>query len=54
LESLAFLGEDNPSLSFIKEVIDEFNNSYTSDRVLVWLSKLGSVLILNGIYGIKK
>jgi TIR domain len=44
LESLAFLGKDNPSLSFIKEVIDEFNKSYTSDQVLVWFSKLGSVL----------
>ncbi|KGA95646.1 membrane protein [Alkalihalobacillus alcalophilus ATCC 27647 = CGMCC 1.3604] len=44
LESLAFLGEDHPSLSFIKEVIDEFDKSYTSDEVLAWLSKLGSVL----------
>lgn len=44
LESLAFLGEDHPSLSFIKEVIDEFDKSYTSDEVLAWLSKIGSVL----------
>lgn len=44
LESLAYLGEDHPSLSFIKEVIDEFDKSYTSDEVLSWFSKLGSVL----------
>ncbi|WP_269772980.1 toll/interleukin-1 receptor domain-containing protein [Bacillus safensis] len=44
LESLAFLGEDHPSLFFIKEVIDEFDKSYTSDKVLSWFSKLGSVL----------
>lgn len=44
LESLAYLGEDHPSLSFIKEVIDEFDKSYTSNDVLSWFSKLASVL----------
>ncbi|GIN72394.1 hypothetical protein J14TS2_28690 [Bacillus sp. J14TS2] len=44
LESLAYLGEDHPSLPFIKEVIDDFTKFYTSEEVLSWFSKLRSVL----------
>lgn len=44
LECLAYLGENHPSLTFIKEVVDEFVKSFSSKDVLLWFSRLESIL----------
>ena len=44
LECLAYLGESHPSLTFIKEVIDEFDKSFSSKEVLLWFNRLESIL----------
>ena len=44
LECLAYLGENHPSFSFIKELLDEFDKSYTSTEILSWFNRLVSIL----------
>jgi hypothetical protein len=44
LESLAYLGESHPSLVFIKEVLDDFNKSFSSLDIFVWFSSLERIL----------
>jgi hypothetical protein len=44
LESLGYLGENHLSFSFIKEVLEEFDKSFSSNEVLTWFSKLESIL----------
>jgi len=44
LECLSYLGENHPSLTFIKEILDEFDKSYTSIEILSWFSRLESIL----------
>jgi|tagenome__1003787_1003787.scaffolds.fasta_scaffold17508338_1 hypothetical protein len=44
LECLAYLGESHPSLTFIKEVLEEFDKPFSSKDVLLWFNRLGSIL----------
>ncbi|WP_238941970.1 DUF4062 domain-containing protein [Bacillus sp. REN10] len=44
LECLAYLGEGHPSISFIKEVLDEYKNSFSQIEILQWFSKVETVL----------
>ncbi|WP_440705955.1 toll/interleukin-1 receptor domain-containing protein [Heyndrickxia oleronia] len=44
LESLSYLGESHPSLSFIKEVLDEFDKSAPLSDILLWFNRLEGVL----------
>jgi hypothetical protein len=44
LECLVYLGENHPSVSFIKEVLDEHQNSFSQKEILQWFSKVETVL----------
>ncbi|MCY7902773.1 DUF4062 domain-containing protein [Bacillus inaquosorum] len=44
LECLAYLGENHPSVSFIKEVLDEYKNTFSQKEILQWFSKVETVL----------
>jgi len=44
LLSLRFLGRDNPSLSFIKEIIDKYDPSFGKILMQDWLKKLDAIL----------
>ncbi len=44
LESLECFGETHPSFGFIKEVIDDFDKSFSRLNLINWLSKLEQIL----------
>ncbi|MFF0830185.1 SEFIR domain-containing protein [Brevibacillus sp. NPDC003359] len=44
LESLALLGVTHPSLSFINEVLNDFDKSFSSTDILMWFSRLDSII----------
>ncbi|MDR9855631.1 SEFIR domain-containing protein [Paenibacillus sp. VCA1] len=44
LFSLKFLGQDNPSLSFIKEIIDKYDSSFGKILMQDWLKRLDTIL----------
>lgn len=44
LECLQYLGENHPSIGFIKEVLDDFDSSFNSLDIFVWLSSLERIL----------
>lgn len=44
LECLAYLGENHPSLTFIKEVLDEFDKSLSQRDISKWFSKVETIL----------
>lgn len=44
LECLSYLGEKHPSIPFIKEVLDEYKNTFSNKEILEWFNKVETVL----------
>ncbi|WP_262683329.1 SEFIR domain-containing protein [Paenibacillus baimaensis] len=44
IDSMKFLGKEHPSLAFIKEIVDEYNQTLSKNEIKTWLEKMESIL----------
>ncbi|MCU5643269.1 hypothetical protein AB3U43_00165 (plasmid) [Bacillus cereus] len=44
LECLTYLGEQHPSINFIKEVLDEYKGTISKEEILQWFNKVVAAL----------
>ncbi|AFZ89526.1 toll/interleukin-1 receptor domain-containing protein [Bacillus velezensis] len=44
IECLKFLGEKNPLFHFVKEVLDEYDKSFSIDDLIIWFGRIENIL----------
>lgn len=56
MEVLALVGEKHPALTFVKEIIDDFNQSFSYSDIVLWFGRLEKTLdnTLNHLYKERK